>query len=63
MNNPDILSNLDNPKELEKLYRDNKAVLKKRIQHAVSPYKNNKLAEYWHERLNYENPDISWGVK
>lgn len=63
MNNPDILSNLDNPKELEKLYRDNKGAFKKEFNTLYPRIKDNKLAEYWHERLNYENPDISWGSK
>lgn len=32
----EILNNIDNPKELEKLYRENKVSFKKRIQRYLS---------------------------
>jgi len=57
----DLLTNIDNPRQLEKLYRDNKAVFKKEFNLLYPELADKKLAEYWKERLNYENPEISWG--
>jgi hypothetical protein len=59
----DILSNIDNPKLLEKLYRDNKAEFKTAFNLLYPELKDHKLADYWHERLNYESAEISWGSK
>ncbi len=61
MNKPDILTNIDNPKELEKLYRDNKAAFKTEFNLLYPELRDNKLADYWNERLNYESSEISWG--
>ncbi|MES1223888.1 MAG: hypothetical protein ABUT20_50800 [Bacteroidota bacterium] len=63
MNRLDILANIEVPRELEKLYRDNKPAFKTEFNLLYPELKNNKLAEYWHERLNYENSEISWGSK
>jgi hypothetical protein len=57
----DILSNIDNPKQLEKLYRNNKAAFKMKFNLLYPQLTDNKLADYWNERLNYESPEISWG--
>lgn len=57
----DILTNIDNPKELEKLYRDNKTAFKTEFNLLYPELKDNKLADYWNERLNYESSEISWG--
>lgn len=61
MNRPDILTNIDNPRELEKLYRDNKTAFKTEFNLLYPELKDNKLADYWNERLNYESSEISWG--
>ena len=57
----DILTNIDNPRQLEKLYRDNKASFKTEFNLLYPELTDHKLAEYWNERLNYESPEISWG--
>lgn len=57
----DIESNLDNPQFLEKLYRENKSSFKKEFNDLFPEIKDNKTAEIWNERLNYENNEISWG--
>jgi hypothetical protein len=57
----DILTNIDNPKELEKLYRDNKTAFKTEFNLLYPELTDNKLADYWNERLNYESSEISWG--
>lgn len=63
MNRLDILSNIDNLKELEKLYRDNKTAFKTEFNLLYPELTDNKLADYWNERLNYESSEISWGSK
>ncbi|MFI5220308.1 MAG: hypothetical protein ACHQNT_12560 [Bacteroidia bacterium] len=57
----DILTNIDNPRELEKLYRDNKTAFKTEFNLIYPELTDNKLADYWNERLNYESSEISWG--
>ncbi|MBI3138837.1 MAG: hypothetical protein HYZ15_09655 [Sphingobacteriales bacterium] len=61
MNKLDILSNMDNPGELEKMYRDNRAAFKKAFLSLYPELTGNKLAAFWYERLNYEGREISWG--
>ncbi|GGK70302.1 DUF4153 domain-containing protein [Rufibacter glacialis] len=59
----EILSNLQNPRQLEKLYRGNKTPFKREFSGLYPELKGNTLADYWHERLNYETDDISWGSR
>jgi hypothetical protein len=61
MDRSEILTKIDNPKLLEKLYRDNKLAFKAEFKLLYPELKDNKLADYWNERLNYENQEISWG--
>ena len=61
MNRSEILTKIDNPRELEKLYHDNKTAFKTEFNLLYPELTNNKLAEYWNERLNYESSEISWG--
>ena len=63
MNSSDILSKLENPRELEKLYQDNKTSFKTTFNLLYPEITDNKLAAYWYERLNYESAEISWGSK
>jgi hypothetical protein len=63
MNRSEILTKIDNPRELEKLYRDNKAAFKTEFNLLYPELTDNKLADYWNERLNYESAEISWGSK
>ena len=55
-----ILSNLDNPGLLEKLYRDNKAVFKSAFNGLYPGIKEKMTAQIWNERLNFEKEEISW---
>jgi hypothetical protein len=57
----DILTNIDNPKQLEKLYRTNKSAFKTEFNLIYPQLSDHKLADYWNERLNYESSEISWG--
>lgn len=56
-----IINNLDNPKELEKLYRENKTVFKKEFNSIYPEIKAKIIAQIWNERLNFENEEISFG--
>jgi len=58
-----IKSNLDNPNQLEKLYRENKTTFKKNFNSIYPEIKENTTAQIWNERLNYESEEISWGTK
>ena len=61
MDRLDILANIDNPRLLEKMYRDNQTAFKTEFNLLYPELTNNKLADYWNERLNYESSEISWG--
>jgi hypothetical protein len=58
-----IKSSLDNPSQLEKLYRENKSAFKKDFNSIYNEIKENKTAQVWNERLNFESEEISWGTK
>ncbi len=57
----EILTHLSDPRQLEKLYQDNKTAFKTEFNLLYPELTDNKLAEYWNERLNYESPGITWG--
>ena len=59
----DILVNIDNPHQLEKLYRQNKSGFKQQFGLLYPELKENKIADFWNERLNYEADDLNWGTK
>jgi hypothetical protein len=59
----EILSKIDNPRELEKLYQGNKKAFRMEFNLLYPEIKENKLAEFWNARLNYESSEISWGSK
>jgi len=59
----EILTKIDNPRELEKLYQGNKTAFKTEFNLLYPELTDNKLADYWNERLNYESSEISWGNK
>jgi len=63
MNRSEILTKIDNPRELEKLYQANKTAFKAEFNLLYPELTDNKLADYWNERLNYESSEISWGSK
>ncbi|MFZ2324789.1 MAG: hypothetical protein WAV89_13960 [Ignavibacteriaceae bacterium] len=58
-----IKTNLDNPTQLEKLYRENKAAFKKEFNSLYPEIKENTTAQIWNERLNFESEEIFWGTK
>ncbi|NEM99271.1 DUF4153 domain-containing protein [Pontibacter burrus] len=58
----EILTHLNNPGQLEKLYRHNRAPFTQEFRAIYPDLKGNPLAEFWNERLRYESDDISWGT-
>lgn len=58
-----ILSSLDHPGQLEKLYRSNKTEFKQAFLRIYPEIKDKDLAEFWNERLKGETDTISWGSK
>ncbi|PSR55534.1 hypothetical protein AHMF7605_19490 [Adhaeribacter arboris] len=59
----EILSHLNDPRQLEKLYRANKANFKQEFKGVYPQLSGNVLADFWYERLNYESEEISWGSR
>jgi hypothetical protein len=56
-----ILSHLNEPRQLEKLYRTNKEFFKQEFSSLYPQIKGNTIAEFWNERLNFATEEISWG--
>lgn len=57
----EILSNLDNPGNLERLYRRDKPTFKRAFKSLYPELKDNTLAGFWNERLNFGSEDVFWG--
>lgn len=55
-----INSNINNPIQLEKMYRENKILFKSEFNKLYPKIEGNNLADFWNERLNYENEEIRW---
>lgn len=58
----EIINNLGNPKQLEKLYRDNKTTFKREFNLIYPDIQEKPTAQIWNERLNFDNEEISWGT-
>ena len=58
-----IKENLDNLKQLEKLYRDNKAAFVSAFNAIYEDMKELPAAQVWNERLYFTEEDIVWGNK
>jgi hypothetical protein len=57
----EIISNLDNPAQLERLYRADKSNFRRTFKALYPEVQGNSLAGFWNERLNFTKEDISWG--
>ena len=57
----EIVNYLNNPRQLEKMYRTNKGLFKREFSTIYPELKGNTIADTWNERLNYETDEISWG--
>jgi hypothetical protein len=58
----DILLNLNNPEQLEALYRAKKPTFKTAFNDLYPQLHDNLLAEGWYQRLNYRQDDLFWGT-
>ncbi|AWO01156.1 hypothetical protein DLD77_05355 [Chitinophaga alhagiae] len=58
----EILSNLNDPAQLEKLYRANKSAFKEAFSALLPELKDNSLTGFWNARLNFTREEISWGT-
>lgn len=59
----EILNNIDDPEQLEKLYRSNGSAFEKAFFSLSTEIKDDKLTHYWKARLTFESSEISWGDK
>jgi len=59
----EIILHLENPGLLEKMYRSNRSAFKKAFNSVFDEIREKSSARFWHERLNYESDEISWGTK
>lgn len=58
----EIFHHINEPDQLEKLYRSNKVPFKREFNTIYPELKGNALADFWNERLNYESDEINWGT-
>jgi hypothetical protein len=59
----EIKININNPKQLEKLYRDHKTAFTIAFNNIYQEIINEPAAQAWNERLNYKDEQITWGSK
>lgn len=55
-----IRSLIDQPSELEKLYRENKTAFTRAFNQIYPEISQSTAAQFWQQRLNYESGDITW---
>ncbi|MFA6087793.1 hypothetical protein [Mucilaginibacter sp.] len=58
----EILAHINDPGQLEKIYRTNKGNFKRAFSTLYPELKGNTLADFWNERLKYESDEINWGT-
>lgn len=59
----EILNHLNDPGQLEKMYRTNRLPFKREFKKLYPELKGNTVADFWNERLNYEREEINWGTR
>lgn len=57
----EIKININNPKQLEKLYRENKGAFTIAFNNSYQTLRNEPAAQAWNERLNYQVAPFFWG--
>lgn len=58
----EILTYLNDPRQLEKMYRTDKVHFKRAFRTLYPELRGNTLADCWNERLNYESEEINLGT-
>jgi hypothetical protein len=59
----EILSSLDNPGKLERLYRTDKQTFKRVFKTLYPELQDYPLAAFWKERLNFAGEEVFWGTR
>ncbi len=59
----EIKININNPKQLEKLYREHKSIFTTAFNNVFQEITNEPAAQAWNERLNYKDESVFWGNK
>jgi hypothetical protein len=59
----EIKININNPKQLEKLYREHKGAFTIAFNNIYQEITNEPAAQAWNERINYKDEHITWGSK
>ena len=59
----EIKININNPKKLEKLYREHKVIFTTAFNNVFQEITNEPAAQAWNERLNYKDESVFWGNK
>ena len=59
----EIKININNPKQLEKLYRNHKGAFTIAFNNIYPKITNEPAAQAWNERLNYKDEHLTWGNK
>jgi hypothetical protein len=59
----EIKININNPKQLEQLYREHKGAFTIAFNNIYQELSNDPIAQAWNERLNYKDEKITWGNK
>ena len=57
----EILLHINNPAQLERLYRSDKTTFKRTFNTLEPGLPHNDLVIFWNERLNFTKEEISWG--
>ncbi len=57
----EIKININNPKQLEKLFRDHKTAFTIAFNNIYQELTNEPAAQAWNERINYKDEHITWG--
>jgi hypothetical protein len=57
----EILAFINDPGQLEKMYRSNKTLFKKEFALIYPQVTGNPIADTWNERLNFETDSINFG--
>lgn len=55
----EIIANIDNPEQLERLYRADKPLFKRHFKALYPELQNNLLAAFWHTRLSFSREELS----
>ena len=59
----EIKTNINNPKQLEKLYREHKGIFTTAFNAVFQELRDEPVAQAWNERLNFKDESVFWGSK